>query len=64
MEGHTCGVCCVFQLFKDILNVHKKWKLSLRDATESVYIGGLCNRLLMVFGTLVFGDLGRVHRYF
>lgn len=24
MEGDTCGVCCVFQLFKDILNVHKK----------------------------------------
>lgn len=54
-EGDTCGVCCVFQLFKDILNVHKKWKLSLRDATESVYIGGLCNRLLMVFGTLFWG---------
>lgn len=33
----------------------KKWKLSLRDATESVYIGGLCNRLLMVFGTLSLG---------
>lgn len=38
---------CVFQLLKDILNVHKrKRKLLLRDATESVYIGGLCNRLL------------------
>lgn len=35
-----------------------KWKLLLRDATESVYIGGLCNRLLLVFGTLVFGDRG------
>lgn len=22
-EGDTCGVCRVFQLFKDILNVHK-----------------------------------------
>lgn len=22
-EGDTCGVCCVFQLLKDILNVHK-----------------------------------------
>lgn len=26
MEGDTCGVGCVFQLFKDILNVHKKKK--------------------------------------
>lgn len=33
-----------------------KWKLLSRDATESVYIGGLCNRLLLVFGTFVFGD--------
>lgn len=32
-----------------------KWKLLLRDATESVYIGGLCNRLLLVFGTLSLG---------
>lgn len=23
-KGHTCGVWCVFQLFKDILNVHKE----------------------------------------
>lgn len=59
------GVCCVFQLSEDILNVHKmKRKLSLRDATESVYIGGLCNRLLLVFGTLVFRDRGRVNIYF
>lgn len=35
-----------------------KWKLLLRDATESVYIGGLCNRFLSVFGTLVFRVLG------
>lgn len=35
-----------------------KWKLLSRDATESVYIGGLCNRLLLVFGTFVFGDFG------
>lgn len=60
-EGHTRGVCCVSRLFPDILNVHKKKrqkkrKLSLRDATESVYIGGLCNRLLMVFGTLFWGS--------
>ena len=32
-----------------------KWKLLLRDATESVYTGGLCNRLLLVFGTLSLG---------
>lgn len=58
-EGDTCGVCSVFQLSKDLLNVHKrKWKLSLRDATESVYIGGLCNRLLLVFGTLSLGIVG------
>ena len=51
------GVCCVFQLSKDILNVHReKRKLFLRDATESVYIGGLCNRLLLVFGTLSLGN--------
>lgn len=35
-----------------------KWKLLSRDATESVYIGGLCNRLLLVFGTFVFEDFG------
>lgn len=41
-----------------------KWKLLLRDATESVYIGGLCNRLLFGFWYSVFGDRGRVNRYF
>lgn len=30
----------------------------LHDATESVYIGGLCNRLLLVFGTLSLGIRG------
>lgn len=55
------GVSCVFQLSKDILNVHKwKRKLLLHDATESVYIGGLCNRLLLVFGTLCLGSGGGV----
>lgn len=55
-EGHTCEVCCVFQSFEDILNVHKKkWKLLFRDATESVYIGGLCNRLLFGFWYLSLG---------
>lgn len=30
----------------------------MRDATESVYIGWLCNRLLLVFGTLSLGTGG------
>lgn len=32
-----------------------KRKLLLHDATESVYIGGLCNRILLVFGTVSLG---------
>lgn len=43
------------KIFRMYIN---KWKLLLRDATESVYIGGLCNRFLSVFGTLVFRDIG------
>lgn len=41
-----------------------KWKLLLHDATESVYIGGLCNRILLVFGTMCLGIGGWVNKYF
>lgn len=51
-----CGVCfCRLKIFWMYID---KWKLLLRDATELVYIGGLCNRWPLVFWYSVFGNLG------